>query len=182
MRVVVFLIETVFQWLVGAALLRAWMNGLRVNMRVQPGLFVMALTDWIVKPLRRWLPQSLVKARLDWGSLLAAVLLSIVCALALRAFSGSFSGMLPGIGWAAGWPALALVFLLRTGLQMLSLLLLGSVLVSWLQPGSSLHAMLARLVAPLLEPVRRAVPLLGGIDLSPAILLLLLQMAVMLLG
>jgi YggT family protein len=34
----------------------------------------------------------------------------------------------------------------------------------------------------LLEPVRRAVPLLGGIDLSPAILLLLLQMAVMLLG
>jgi YggT family protein len=62
------------------------------------------------------------------------------------------------------------------------LLLLGSVLVSWLQPGSSLHAMLARLVAPLLEPVRRAVPLLGGIDLSPAIVLLLLQMAVMLLG
>jgi YggT family protein len=56
------------------------------------------------------------------------------------------------------------------------------VLVSWLQPGSSLHAMLARLVAPLLEPVRRAVPLLGGIDLSPAIVLLLLQMAVMLLG
>jgi YggT family protein len=65
---------------------------------------------------------------------------------------------------------------------MLSLLLLGSVLVSWLQPGSSLYAMLARLVAPLLEPVRRVVPLLGGIDLSPAIVLLLLQVCVMLLG
>jgi YggT family protein len=163
-------------------LLRAWMNGLRVNMRVQPGLFVMALTDWIVKPLRRWLPQPLVKARLDWGSLLAAVLLAIVCALALRALSGSLSGMLPGIGWAANWPALALVFLLRTGLQMLSLLLLGAVLVSWLQPGSSFYAMLARLVAPLLEPVRRVVPPLGGIDLSPVIVLLLLQMGVMLLG
>ena len=182
MRVVVFLVETVFQWLVGAALLRAWMNGLRVNMRVQPGLFVMALTDWLVKPLRRWLPQPLVKGRLDWGSVLAAVLLAIVCALALRALSGSLSGMLPAISWAASWPALALVFLLRTGLQMLSLLLLGSVLVSWLQPGSPLYAMLARLVVPLLEPVRRVVPLLGGIDLSPAIVLLLLQMAVMLLG
>jgi YggT family protein len=90
--------------------------------------------------------------------------------------------MLPGIGWAASWPALALVFLLRTGLQMLSLLLLGAVLVSWLQPGSSFYAMLARLVAPLLEPVRRVVPPLGGIDLSPVIVLILLQMGVMLLG
>jgi YggT family protein len=42
--------------------------------------------------------------------------------------------------------------------------------------------MLARLVAPLLEPVRRVVPPLGGIDLSPVIVLLLLQMGVMLLG
>jgi YggT family protein len=56
------------------------------------------------------------------------------------------------------------------------------VLVSWLQPGSSFYAMLARLVAPLLEPVRRVVPPLGGIDLSPVIVLLLLQMGVMLLG
>jgi hypothetical protein len=55
MHIAAFVLEVVFQWLVGAALLRAWMNGLRVNMRVQPGIFVMALTDWIVKPLRRWL-------------------------------------------------------------------------------------------------------------------------------
>ena len=182
MAVVAFLIETVFQWLVGAALLRAWMNGLRVNMRVQPGLFVMALTDWVVKPLRRWLPQPMAKSRLDWGSLLAAVLLAIVCALALRGLSGSLAGALPGIGWAASWPALALVFVLRTGLQMFSLLLLGAVLLSWLQPGSALHAMLARLVAPLVGPVRRWLPPIGGIDLSPAVLLLLLQVGVMLLN
>ncbi len=65
MRILGFILEVVFQLLVGAALLRAYMNGLRVNMRVQPGLFVMALSDWIVLPLRRSLPQALSRARLD---------------------------------------------------------------------------------------------------------------------
>ena len=65
MRLLALVLETVFMLLMGAALLRAYMNGLRVNMLVQPGVFVMALTNWLVKPLRRWLPQALVGARLD---------------------------------------------------------------------------------------------------------------------
>ena len=81
MRIVGFVLEVVFQLLVGAALMRAYMNALRVNMRAQPGVFVMALTDWLVQPLRRLLPQSLARARLDWASVLAAVLLAAVFAV-----------------------------------------------------------------------------------------------------
>ena len=50
-RILSFLLDTLFFVLIGAALLRAWMNRLRINMRVQPGVFVMAVTDWLVKPL-----------------------------------------------------------------------------------------------------------------------------------
>ena len=57
-RILAFLLETFFFVLIGAALLRAWMNGCRVNMRAQPGSFVMAVTDWLVKPLRRVLPKA----------------------------------------------------------------------------------------------------------------------------
>jgi hypothetical protein len=46
-RILGFILETIFFFLIAAALLRAWMNGLRVNMRGQPGSFVMALTDWL---------------------------------------------------------------------------------------------------------------------------------------
>ena len=53
MRVLLFLLDTFFFFLVAAALLRAWMNHLRVPMQVQPGRFVMAITDWLVQPLRR---------------------------------------------------------------------------------------------------------------------------------
>lgn len=182
MRILGFILEVVFQVLVGAALLRAYMNGVRANMQVQPGLFVLAVTDWIVKPLRRWLPQSLARARLDWASVVAAVLLALLYA----ALWGSLVGMVYG-GAAlsvagAGLAGLALGFFLRVLLQTLSLLVLGYVLVSWLQPGSHIHAMLARLVEPVLTPFRRVVPVIGGLDLSPMVLLLLLQVGVMLLG
>ena len=47
-RILSFLLESIFFVLIAAALLRAWMNWLRVNMRGQPGTFVMAVTDWLV--------------------------------------------------------------------------------------------------------------------------------------
>lgn len=182
MRILGFLLELIFQWLVGAALLRAYMNALRVNMRVQPGVFVMALTDWLVQPLRRWLPQSLARSRLDWASVIAAIVLSALFA----ALWGSLVGLAQGAAAlsvaGAGMVGLALTFLARTLLQTLSLLVLAYVLLSWLQPGSSIFSMLARLVDPLLGPFRRVVPVIGGVDLSALVLLLGLQVGVMLLG
>jgi YggT family protein len=53
-------------------------------------------------------------------------------------------------------------------------------LLSWVQARSPVADLLDRLVAPLLSPIRRHMPLMGGIDLSPLALLLLLQVLVML--
>jgi len=39
-----------------------------------------------------------------------------------------------------------------------------------------------RLVAPLLQPIRRVLPLIGGVDLSPLALLVMLQIAAIVLG
>ncbi|MCX7255510.1 MAG: YggT family protein, partial [Polaromonas sp.] len=52
-RILAFLLETGFFLLIASALLRAWMNWLRINMSAPPGSLVMALTSWLVKPLRR---------------------------------------------------------------------------------------------------------------------------------
>ena len=182
MRILGFILEVVFQLLVGAALMRAYMNGLRVNMQAQPGRFVMAVTDWIVQPLRRWLPQSLVRARIDWASVIAAVLLAALYALLWGALVGLLYGGAAFSVAGSGLALLGLGFAVRVALQTLSLLVLAYVLVSWLQPGSFLFGMLSRLVAPVLDPFRRWVPVIGGIDLSPMVLLLVLQVGVMLLS
>ena len=77
MRVVFFLLDTFFFFLVAAALLRAWMNHQRIHMSAQPGRLVIAVTDWLVAPVRRILPRSLAQSRMDWGSLMAAVLFAL---------------------------------------------------------------------------------------------------------
>lgn len=180
MRVLFFLLETLFFFLIAAALLRAWMNHMRVQMSAQPGRFVIALTDWLVQPLRRFLPQSLAKSRVDWGSLIAALLLA-------QAYAG-LSLLLHGLAGAMPVNAvpllliLAVRMLLRVALQGLMFLLLVYAVLSWVQPQSPVLGMLDRLCSPLLRPLRRWMPMVGGVDLSVLVLLVLLQIGLILLG
>lgn len=185
-RILAFLLETAFFVLIAAALLRAWMNWLRVSMTGQPGSFVMALTDWLVKPLRRSLPKALTHSRVDWASVLAATLM----ALAYAALAGLLFGVLGNVGedgldWAPGvflmLPVIAVKMLLRVALQTLFMLVLGYAILSWVQPGSSVYGLLARLTEPLLAPLRRVIPAIGGVDLSALVLLILLQIGMMVL-
>ncbi|MCS6811014.1 MAG: YggT family protein [Tepidimonas sp.] len=176
MRIVLFLLDTLFFILVAAALLRGWMNTRRLRMSQQPGPFVIAITDWIVRPMRRWLPRTWAQANTDWGSLLSAVLLALAYAGLVSMLSGTT------VSYVVGVPLLALHFLLRTVLQGLMVLLLGYALLSWVQPMSPALGLLGRLLEPLLAPLRRLIPTVGGVDLSVLVLLIVLQVGLMVLG
>ena len=184
-RILGFLLETAFFVLIAAALLRAWMNWLRVSMFAQPGNFVMALTDWLVKPLRRTLPQPLLKARVDWASVIAAALMALSYALLWWILFSVLTGM-PTAGLSLAsvifLPVIALKMLIRVALQTLFMLVLAYAVLSWVQPGSMAYGLLARLTEPLLAPFRRVIPSVGGVDLSALVLMLVLQIGLMILG
>lgn len=183
MRIVFFLLETLFFFLMAMALLRAWMNHLRVHMSAQPGRFAIAVTDWLVQPVRRILPRALAQSRIDWGSLMASILLAL-------AYGGIWLMLAVGVSDLAVSPAtwvvtiltMALRILVRTVLQGLMILLIGYAILSWVQPQSPVMETLDRLVSPLLRPIRRVIPLVGGVDLSVLVLIILLQVGLMLLG
>jgi len=183
MSALLFLLDTLFFFLVGAALLRAWMNTRRLRMTQQPGPFVMAITNWIVQPLRKSLPRAWVQSRLDLASLLAALVLALAYSAAWHTMLGI--GM---VGSAAGAgagqlftvPFVALNFMLRTVLQGLMVLALVYVVLSWVQPQAPVQYMLGQLLQPLLGPIRRVLPTLGGVDLSVLLLIVLLQVALIL--
>jgi YggT family protein len=183
MRIVFFLLETFFFFLVAAALLRAWMNHLRINMSGQPGRFSIAVTSWLVAPIRRVLPRALVQSRVDWGSLVAAAVLAMLYGALwwLLAFSLSAA---PGSGAVVVITVLTMAvrLLIRTLLQGLMILLIGYAILSWVQPHSPVMGTLDRLTAPILRPVRRVLPLVGGVDLSVLVVIILLQVGLMLLG
>ena len=183
MKVLFFLVETLFFLLVGAALLRAWMNRLRISMTEQPGRFVMALTHWLVAPLRRMLPATLAQSRFDWGSIMAALLMALaygglwlMLASTVSSVTASREAMMLAI------PVLALKLLLRVMLQGLMLLMLAYAVLSWVQPASPILANLDRLCGPILRPIRRFLPSVGGVDLSVLVLIILLQVGLIMLG
>ena len=160
----------------GTCLLRLYMQQQRIPMSARAGNpvgpFIFALTDWLVLPLRRVLPKL---AALDVASLLAALLLQLAQYLVLW--------LLQGATQSPGLVAILAVFgVVRVAVSGLTGLVMIYALLSWVQARSPVSDLLDRLVAPLLSPIRRHLPLMGGVDLSPLALLLLLQVLVMLTG
>ncbi len=61
--------------------------------------------------------------------------------------------------------------------NVLTILVIASVILSWfMSPYHPLREALDRLVEPMLMPIRRVVPLMGGLDFSPMILILLIEL------
>lgn len=171
-QIITFLLDVVVGLLTGICLLRLYMQAQRIPFSNPVGRLVFALSDWIVLPLRKLVPAV---GRWDMSSILAAYLLQMLQYLLLW--------LLLGAGAQVLWlPWLALCGLARVALSGCVGIVLVYVIMSWVQARSPLSGVIERLAEPLLRPVRKLLPLVGGIDLSPLVLLVLLQVALMVLA
>jgi YggT family protein len=83
------------------------------------------------------------------------------------------------------WPSLlfaALLQVLRWSLYMVFFLTLVHVVLSWINPYAPVAPAVAMLVRPFLAPFQRVMPLIGGIDLSPAVLLIVVNVLLLVLS
>ncbi|UCV18706.1 YggT family protein [Ferribacterium limneticum] len=175
MQAIVFLLDAVVSFFCTLFLLRFMMQAMRVSFAGQIGDFVVKLTNWAVKPLRRIIPGA---GGFDWASLVAALALQLL-----------FTGIIVGASSSFGEvdvAALAPMILLHAARALLRLavyILIGALILqavlSWVNPYSPLSAPAHQLTRPLLDPIRRIVPLISGIDLSPLVAILLLQALLM---
>ena len=164
-QILVLLLEVVAGLLGSACLLRLYMQLQRIPFGNPIGNLVFALTDWLVLPLRRVIPPV---GRWDVASLLGALLLKLAQFGILWLLTG---GALVVVPVMAVFGVIGLVIYGLTGLVIVYAIL------SWVQTRSPMADVLGRLVAPVLQPLRRIVPMVGGLDLSPLVLLVLLQIA-----
>jgi len=149
-----------------ALLLRTYLAWLRVSRSNPVGVFCVALTDWLVAPLRRMLPQ---RGRLDAAATVGAILVALALVLLMRVMR---YGLM--LNWLLLLPA-ALLLLLHWALYLLVALVVVNVLFSLINPHAPLAPTFDLLTRPLLAPLRRLVPPVGGFDLSPLVLFLILQ-------
>ena len=157
-------LDTVAGLFAGVLLLRFWMQVVRVRAPQQLAQFTFQLTDWLVKPLRRLIPGI---AGFDWASFVGAYLVALLAALL------KLLVLFGGVSLAVSW--LALLMLAQWIIYGWTALLILEVIFSWVNPHAPLAPLVQALNAPLLRPIRRIMPRLGGLDISPMILFLLLQ-------
>jgi YggT family protein len=153
----------------GALLLRFWMQAIRVRPPSSVAQFTFQLSDWLVRPLRRLVPGV---GGYDWASLIGAFLIVLLAT----------SVLLIG-GWT---PQMVLLMALQRFLEWIlygfMILLVLEAIFSWINPHAPLAPFVRALNEPLLRPLRRIVPLVGNLDLSLLVALILLQIAQLVLG
>jgi YggT family protein len=166
LQILSFLLDIAAGLFGGACLLRLYMQLQRIPFGNPVGRFVFALTDWIVLPLRRLLPGY---KRWDFASLIAAYLFELA--------QFGILWLIAGLGHAPVVPVVALFGLVRLVISGAIGLVVVYAILSWVRSDSPLTDVIDRLSAPLLRPFRRIIPLVGGFDLSPLALLVVLQVA-----
>lgn len=171
-----FVVDTIFHLFILAALVRFWMQALKAPVRNPIAQFSMALTDWAVKPLRRVIPGLF---KLDLASLVVAWLgeyaLQVIILLLNDAPLAANPGVLPIVLF------LAFVKLIRLSVYIMIGAVLIQALLSWVNPYHPIAPFFNALTQPFMKPFRKAVPLIGGVDITPVLVLILLQLVLMLL-
>ncbi len=156
-------------------LARFFMQWQRVSFHNQLGQFVQATTDWCVKPLRRFLPGVF---GLDMASLLPAWVVQTLLVYAELALHGSpFDGNVAGV--VIGLWGVGVVELFKVMVYMVMGIVLISAVFSWVNPHAPMAPLFYSLSAPFLRPLRKVIPTIANVDLSPLALLLLLQVLLM---
>lgn len=168
LSIVKLIVDAIATLLGGALLLRFWMQAIRVRPPASVAQFTFQLSDWLVRPLRRIVPGV---GGYDWASLIGAFLIVLLAT---------------SVMYLAGWTTpLVLLMAFQRFLEWIlygfMALLVIEAIFSWVNPHAPLAPFVRALNDPLLRPLRRVVPLLGGLDLSLLVALILLQIAQMVL-
>jgi YggT family protein len=167
-----FLLRTVFDLLACAFFMRFWMQWARVPFRNPFAQFVVKVTDFAVRPVRRVLPGLF---GLDWASLTLFFLAELLMLLGTHWVMG-YPFALAGVAVIPGFLLLALAACLRLGLYVLIGFVLIQAILSWVNPFSPLAPVFYALARPVLAPFQRFIPSMGGVDLSPLVALVVVQL------
>jgi YggT family protein len=176
-QIFLFILDTVCGFMTLALLVRFAMQWARVPFRNPLGQFIVAVTDWMVRPVRRLIPGL-------FGLDMASLFLAWLWQVAYQGIALGFTGVLLAVSPA---PTLVVALLALLEVAKISLYLvigavIGAAVFSWVNPYAPLAEVFNTLTRPLLRPFRRFIPPVGGVDLSPLALLLVLQIALFVLA
>ena len=128
---------------------------------------IVKITDPILKPLRMLLPGY---KNIDFAAMLAIFVVMVLLHLTERAIGG---------GYAGTWGQIAIVSLYEGILLVIQIIrwsIIINIIASFVAQGSGHPALMLvqDLIEPVLAPIRKLIPAVGGLDFSPLLVFLIL--------
>jgi YggT family protein len=174
-QLLMMIVGTAASFLCFSLLARFVMQWARVSFRNPLGQFTIAITDWAVRPARRFIPSA-------WGLDLPSLVLAwLVQLLALAVGMVLTQGLPTSAGFIGVLAFVALLETLKVACYLVEAAVIISAILSWVNPYAPMAPLLFAVTQPLLRPFQKIIPPIGGVDLSPIALLLVLQVLVRLL-
>ncbi|MGQ0442765.1 MAG: YggT family protein [Methylophilaceae bacterium] len=167
-----FLVSTLFSLLTMMFLLRFFMQLFKTSFYNPLGQMVITLTDFAVKPARKFIPSW---KKIDLSTLVLAIFTQFLLQMMLL-WLRNFPLAIAGDSIWLNILGLSLLGTLRVGLDLFFYAILLQVILSWVNPHTPITPVLNSLTKPLLAPIQRLIPTANGIDFSPLVALILLQM------
>ncbi|MEM7082435.1 MAG: YggT family protein [Pseudomonadota bacterium] len=168
MNALIFILNFAGQLLVGLFIVRFLLQLHRADFHNPVSQAVVSLTNPLVMPLRKFIPGF---KGMDMASLFAALIMQVLVIIVLVVVQ---VGSVPGVRYLIVQSVFGLISLVL-GLYTITIFL--RVILSWVNPDprNPIVSILYSLTEPILAPARRFIPPLGGLDLSPLIVLVLIQ-------
>lgn len=169
-----FLVETLFSLYLAALMLRVLLEAVGAEYYNPVTQALVRITEPLVMPLARIVPRI---GRFNTAAVVLLYLLQVVSLLAVLSLSGYRIDPVQLL-------LVAFFRLIRMLLVMYMVLIIAEVILSWVG-GAMRHPIIPliyQLTRPVLEPIRRVVPTLAGMDLSPLIAIIGIQFLMILIG
>lgn len=163
----VLIISTIFSIYILAVMLRFILQWARADFYNPLSQLLVKITNPPLKPLRRFIP--------GWGGIdFAAIILMIV----LKVIEIGLTSLIKGVSASVGIIILTAVSeLIGLAIMLFIVLIIVSVVLSWIGQGNQnpMVGLVQQMTEPVLSPFRKIIPPLGGIDLSPILAIVSLQ-------
>lgn len=163
-----YLLQTLFDLYIMAVILRIWMQLARVDYYNPFSQFIVKVTSPVLNPLRRVFPAI---GRFDIAAaFLALALMALKFFVLIHMQLGQFPYSVVDLLLAS------LRNVLIIALQLIFWILIVRAILSWFSQGRNpIEFVFAQLTEPMLAPIRRIIPPMGGLDLSVLVLIIFIQ-------
>ena len=162
----IFLIRTLFDLYLFVLVIRLILAYVKASYFDPLTQFIAKLTDFIIKPTRRLIPNF---GGIEWATLAWLFCLELIKYFIIQMLSFGYTPI-------GGLVLLVIGDIIGLIIQTFFYAILIQVVMSWVQPHSPITRTLQQFTSPIMRPFQRIIPLIGGIDISPIAALICLQL------